>query len=299
MYKARHDGKNPFFWFGVVEDRQDEKNTNDKHCLGRVRVRIFGTHSPFLDRVPLEGLYWAQVIYPVTSAGMHGIGISPHGLVEGSQVFGVAFDGEACQDLYVIGSLQGIPVKLPSGQYGFEDPTGKYPEPEYLYESDVHRLARQEFVDKTIVADKNDARVKAITKPDGSAWDQPEAYYNDDCVFASKRYPYNKVMQTESGHIVEFDDTEGNERIHIYHKSGTFIEINQDGEVTFKTVGDKYQLTLKDEKMYVGGDWDVHVLGDINIVCEGNVTQKVSGDYKLIIDGNYMAWANTYNHWKS
>ena len=36
-------------------------------------------------------------------------------------------------------------------------------------------------------------------------------------------YPKNHVYETESGHIKEFDDTEGAERIHEYHKSGTFL----------------------------------------------------------------------------
>ena len=44
-------------------------------------------------------------------------------------------------------------------------------------------------------------------------------------------YPNNKVTQTPSGHVIEIDDTPDAERIHIYHKSGTFIEMQPNGDV--------------------------------------------------------------------
>ena len=37
---------------------------------------------------------------------------------------------------------------------------------------------------------------------------------------------FNKVFETESGHVQEFDDTPGQERIHTYHRSGTFHEVD-------------------------------------------------------------------------
>ena len=40
-------------------------------------------------------------------------------------------------------------------------------------------------------------------------------------------YPLNHTYTTESGHVMEYDDTPGGERIHQYHKRGTFYEINQ------------------------------------------------------------------------
>jgi hypothetical protein len=43
-----------------------------------------------------------------------------------------------------------------------------------------------------------------------------------ESAYASK-YPYNKVISTEGGHVIEVDDTPNQERIHIYHKSGTYV----------------------------------------------------------------------------
>ncbi len=48
-------------------------------------------------------------------------------------------------------------------------------------------------------------------------------------------YPNNKVTQTTSGHVIEIDDTPNAERIHIRHKSGTFVEFHPDGSVVIKT----------------------------------------------------------------
>jgi len=48
-------------------------------------------------------------------------------------------------------------------------------------------------------------------------------------------YPNNKVTQTTSGHVIEIDDTPNGERIHIHHKSGSFVEFHPDGSVVVKT----------------------------------------------------------------
>ena len=48
-------------------------------------------------------------------------------------------------------------------------------------------------------------------------------------------YPNNKVTQTSSGHVIEIDDTPNAERVHIRHKSGSFIEFHPDGSVVIKT----------------------------------------------------------------
>ena len=79
-------GKNGFVWFyGVVEDRHDPL------YLGRVRVRCIGWHTDDKTSgsgIPTDDLPWADVINPITSASMSGIGRSPTGMVPGTHVFG-------------------------------------------------------------------------------------------------------------------------------------------------------------------------------------------------------------------
>ena len=110
-------GMDGFVWFlGVVEDRQDP------YLIGRVRVRCFGHHTGDKVKLPTEDLPWSQVMLPVTSAGISGVGQSPIGLVEGSHVFGFFRDGEARQEPVVMGSLPGYPTELGDTTKGFYSP---------------------------------------------------------------------------------------------------------------------------------------------------------------------------------
>jgi len=55
-------GKDGFHWFiGVCEDRDDPDS------LGRIRVRVFGTHTDDLIKLPTQDLPWAHVVMPPTS----------------------------------------------------------------------------------------------------------------------------------------------------------------------------------------------------------------------------------------
>lgn len=90
------------------------------------------------------------------------------------------------------------------------------------------------------------------------------------------RYPYNKVMKTESGHQIEVDDTPGAERINVYHKSGTYVEIGPDGQLVTKTAGSRFDVTVGQETVYIGGSATVDVQGDVNLTVAGTVTGKAA-----------------------
>jgi len=104
-------------------------------------------------------------------------------------------------------------------------------------------------------------------------------------------YPYNKSMTTESGHIVEIDDTLGVERMALEHRSGTFHEIHPDGSEVTRIVNDNYTVVAKDNKLIVGGDVDVSVeKGNVRIaVATGNADIYVAGHTDLMVDGNVNA----------
>jgi len=127
-------GLDGFLWFyGVVEDREDP------YQIGRVKVRCFGHHTGNKIDLPTKDLPWAQVMLPVTSAGISGIGQSPMGLVEGSHVFGFFRDGEDRQEPVVMGSMPGYPAELADTEKGFYDPNGEYPR--YINSPDTNQLA--------------------------------------------------------------------------------------------------------------------------------------------------------------
>ena len=52
---------------------------------------------------------------------------------------------------------------------------------------------------------------------------------------------YTNLSQDD---VQEFDDTPGAERIHTYHRAGTFEEIHPDGSKVIKVVRDEYELYL-------------------------------------------------------
>jgi Gp5 N-terminal OB domain len=87
------------------------------------------------------------------------------------------------------------------------------------------------------------------------------------------KYPYNHVTQTQSGHFVEFDDTPSNERIRIFHKSGTYTEINKDGRMVVKSVNDSFEIVVGNKNLYVGGDCNITVVGTCNLKAQDvNIT---------------------------
>ena len=255
-------------WFeGVVEDR------NDPLQLGRVKIRCIGYHTENKQDLPTDDLPWAVPVQPITSAAMSGVGISPLGPVPGTVVVGFFRDGEDCQYPVFFGTLAGIPQEAANTTSGFSDPSGFYPKSDHLNEPDTNRLARGQ-TEKTIVEQKRD-NIDEMSVPAGegssSSLSEPSTPYNTS-------YPMNKVLETESGHIQEFDDTPGSERIHTYHRSGTFEEIHPDGTKVLKVVGDNYTVIF--------GDSDLHVRGDVNIDIDGNTSISVAKNATIVVDGN-------------
>jgi hypothetical protein len=80
----------------------------------------------------------------------------------------------------------------------------------------------------------------------GGEWSEPETPYNSS-------YPYNHVYESESGHIRELDDTDGAERIHERHTSGTGYEIGPDGTKVTRVKKDNYTIVTGDDYTHIQG----------------------------------------------
>ena len=282
MYDNNFLGKNNFIWFnGVVEDR------NDPQKLGRLRVRCVGIHTDNKDDLPTADLPWSQLIHPITSSGISGLGHSPGFIVEGTWVFGYFRDGYAMQEPMVIGTLPGKPVELAETSKGFYDPNGVYPK--YKDEVDTNRLATNDsnnphlglelrkLTRKTGVptADFDAVPVEehistAIEASDSDTWNQPEIPY-------AAVYPFNHVFESESGHVFEIDDTKDNERLFTQHRTGTSQEIDKDGNQVNIIKGDHYNI----------------VSGKRQAVIEGNADITIGGRHKIYINKD----GQTNNHY--
>ena len=87
------------------------------------------------------------------------------------------------------------------------------------------------------------------------------------------QYLGNHTFTTEAGHKFEIDNTPGDRRIHIYHASGTTIEIQDDGAYITKTQGKTQQFYNQDK--------DEKIMGNFNLVISGDVLVKIGGTYKV------------------
>ncbi len=97
-------------------------------------------------------------------------------------------------------------------------------------------------------------------------------------------YPFNKVNYTESGHLFELDDSPGDERISLQHRSGTYFEYHADGDAERRVVNDNYTVICGDDTLYVGGKVTIKVLGDAKLDVGGDLKADVAG--KTTIDGS-------------
>ena len=316
-------GKGGFIWWvGFVEDRMDPLK------LGRLKIRCVGWDADNKMQLPTDALPWAQVAFPVNN-------VNPYACKEGDMVLGFFADGEAAQQRIVFGQFPSIPLKEANAEEAYSDPredladaprppeskeyiedgTGIVitekpqadPNPIYLDEPTTSRIARNdaETITETFIQERKDNVVKEIKtynkEEELSNWDEPKTLY--DAV-----YPYNNVMETESGHVVEYDDTPGAERIHIAHRNGSFTEWYPDGDRVEKITKNKYTIVMADDHLYVMGSCKITVQGDAEIYVQknlyatvdenltayvvGNVDAQVDGDVTALVKGDVDATVN-------
>lgn len=176
------------------------------------------------------------------------------------------------------GIVGGVPTsKQISSRTGFKDPNGKYPLNSFLKEQDTNRLSRRNTDNTSVRARMKNRRTQI--KSVGSTFSEPAPAYN-------AQYPYNHVYMSESGHIQEFDDTPGNERIHTYHTSGTYQEIDKYGNNVNKIIGDNFTIVERNGYVYIDGVLRVSVGSDVKIVVSGNLDIEVDGDINYDVGGN-------------
>lgn len=178
---------------------------------------------------------------------------------------------------------------------GFTDPEGKYPLRDYMNEPDTNRLARG-IIDGTNINFKDSVRKTNIPTANGGYYDQPQAAYG-------AVYPYNKVIESESGHMMEFDDSPGAERVNIFHRKGTYFEVDPNGSQTNYIVGDNFTIVERNNNVYIIGTCNVTCSGPMNILVQGDANLEVKGqadctfhndvnmgvalDFNLAVGGDY------------
>ena len=364
---AKFTGLHNNFYTGVVEDR------NDPLSVGRVRVRIYGLHTDDKSLIASSDLPWSDVLMPVTAPALSGLGMSPHGLVEGSTVMGFYRDEDDMQDFVVIGSLFGFPTedyriessndgksttKGRSANFGFNDP--RLPEklednfgPDIISGSSDVTYSGVEGTDSdsgknwTLLGNLDNAPLGRPTSLEVSTTktgtfnltgdpivdgkgvkinnaergiNYPRDFYTKDALSdvnenaitggsstypnnlilkhqgntvkedydrgLAPKYPYNHMIESEAGHVLEMDDTPNHERLHLYHRSGSRIEFMPKGDAVMKVMNNSYEVILKDKKILIAGSADIELAnGDYNLITKKG-TKKDAGNVFITTDGD-------------
>jgi len=99
-------------------------------------------------------------------------------------------------------------------------------------------------------------------------------------------YPYNQIIDSESGHSLQLDDTPGRERVCLQHgKSKNFIEMHPNGDQVVKVFGENFDITIGKKNVYVSGACNIIVKGNCSMQVDGDFNQEVNGDYNLAVKG--------------
>lgn len=155
----------------------------------------------------------------------------------------------------------------------YSDPNSVYPRCPYTNRADTNKLAtNNDDLETTPQPEKTKTRIEDIATANAASgtWAEPPSAYN-------ARYPYNHVKETESGHIIELDDTPNAERIHIYHRAGTYVEIDKDGTVSYRVKGENYEIFNRNNRMLVQGNFDVTVDGANTLLVKNTLDVEVLG----------------------
>lgn len=124
------------------------------------------------------------------------------------------------------------------------------------------------------------------------------------------KYPFYRQEHTRSGHTIDINDTPGNERIMIRHRSGRGIDIQSDGRILISAtsqanvsdgnyeliVNQDGSLTFGNLKINVQGDFNLNVGGSYNIQAQektesitGNSTEFIQGTKTQTIQGSHAS----------
>jgi Gp5 N-terminal OB domain len=307
-------GRDGFFiWYGVVEDRIDP----DK--LGRIKVRILGSHTKDKTLIPTQELHWCYVVQAITSAAMNGLGTSPLGCVPGTWVFGFYRDGEDMQEPVVLGTLGKIPQDPPDKTIGFNDPRDdedatpetletaprKFKQREYPFDGSGATLTPE---DQAVPYPRNVHPLGAVIKePDTNRIARNEniddtviglitqildkkvpiafgGTWDETDVWYDGDYPFVHVHESESGHIKVMDDTPFAEGSMTWDRTGTHHRVDTKGSEVHKIVYDGYTIVLR--KNYI------HIMNDQDERCDKEYNLSIGGRWNVEVAGNI----NIYSH---
>jgi len=172
------------------------KDINDPKNLNRVKVQALGFYD---DSIAVDDLPWATVMMPVTSASVKGNGGNHHLEAEVKDNDGNITEAGS----WVVGFFRDGPsAQDPMVMGSIATQTKGTPD-----------IPKRSYPNPSVAA-----KVKAVLL------EEPIPSIN------------NKVYESKAGHLIEVDNTAGEERINIKHKSGSYILFKADGQIEIKSL---------------------------------------------------------------
>ena len=154
--------------------------------------------------------------------------------------------------------------EYPTNPLTFGDISGQMPRKEYANSTSLNFSAKQNYTSNYLDFTGTVAGIDIAQYVTG----------------ISARYPLNQVIETLSGHVIEYNDTPENPRILIKHTSGSGIDMRPDGTIVVSSHGDgKVEVNHGGHKLVVSGDGQLHFSGDL--------TLNVGGDFNLNVGGSF------------
>lgn len=198
-------------------------------------------------------------------------------------------------------------------------PISRYPLETRLNEPMTSRLARNEKIEDSPVGSKlGELGSGEIAGFDGTGMggDKPveaDGFLEPPSPYAAQ-YPYNHVYESESGHVIEIDDTPGAERLHWFHRTGTFREVHPDGKQVNKVKNDEYNFiygnfynstektihfhALESFKVKAGSSAIINATGNVsnqaganaNVLAKSNINLRSGKNINVGVGGDMYMW---------
>lgn len=176
--------------------------------------------------------------------------------------------------------ITGFGRQIRKGKFGFSDPAGEYPRPDYQFQPSLNMAAigkAKHFLD--IGGGDPSIDISELNK------DLPPS--------SPSQYGDVDVMETKSGHVMVFDDTSNSERVLVKHNNGTGFEMREDGSFVLRTTHNLIQSVGGTGALIIEGDLkvscknlDIDASGDMNVRVGGDYNLEVGGEKKELIDGS-------------
>ena len=148
---------------------------------------------------------------------------------------------------------------------------GKTGTPAIEFAKGIHGQKNTNWINTGGINGFKTAKIIPVRDPDtGAIISQPKGEWREpqpDTLYGAL-YPYNHVHLSESGHLIEVDDTPNNERLHRYHRTGTYEEIGSLGQRVVKVVNENFHMGLNNDYTSIKGSKYLNITNTLDIVSK-------------------------------